>query len=111
MAQRLGRSVRSVLARRRRLKIPNRHSQVVIWTREERVLLGTKPDAQVARMLGRSVTAVLQRRVRLHIPNYRGKNRAVEACSESDAEQAGGGSRWYAAYSCGVARVAVHNAS
>ena len=68
VAHRLGRSTRSVLNRRLRLKIPNRHSQVVRWTRKEMALLGTRPDAEVGRMLGRSATAVLQRRVRLHIP-------------------------------------------
>jgi hypothetical protein len=77
IAERLGRSVGSVLKRRLRLKIPNRHCQVVRWTGKERGLLGKKPDAQVARMLGRSVTAVLQRRVRLHIPIYRRKKHAV----------------------------------
>ena len=34
-------------------KIPNRHSQVVRWTRKEAALLGTRTDAEVARMIGR----------------------------------------------------------
>src|SRR5262245_30784101 len=39
------------------------------WTAEQLALLGTLPDAEVARQIGRSENAVRQRRCRRGIPN------------------------------------------
>jgi hypothetical protein len=44
-----------------------------LWTAEEEALLGTMPDAEVARRIGRTVGAVRSRRGILRIPSTSGK--------------------------------------
>jgi hypothetical protein len=44
-----------------------------LWTAEEYVLLGTMPDAEVARKIGRTVKAVRARRRVLRVPSTSGK--------------------------------------
>lgn len=48
-------SVQSLVMRRSKLGLRIRDSKVRPWTSEEEALVGTKPDAEVARILGRSI--------------------------------------------------------
>jgi hypothetical protein len=69
LAQRLGVPVYIVSHRRRRLGIkpaPKGHPHA--WSVRELALLGTKPDAEVARLIHRSVLAVRCQRSLRHIP-------------------------------------------
>lgn len=82
----LGRILRrSRLFRRKRRPAPGR-SMAPLWTREETSLLGTRPDAELARLLGRSVIAVALRRSRLKIPH---PNPAVRRWSEKEKKLLG----------------------
>ncbi len=72
IARRLGRSSKSVVQRRTRLKIPSNQAQVTpTWTPEEDRLLGTDPDSVIAECLGRSALAVEKRRRKLGIVAFR----------------------------------------
>jgi hypothetical protein len=48
-----------------------------LWTAEEDALLGTMPDAEVARRIGRTVRALRDRRQKLRIPSTSGKGRPM----------------------------------
>ena len=65
----LGRTLLSVVQRRRRLGIPNRWSRKIQrpWTAADDRLLGTGSDPEIAKILGRSTTAVCQHRQKLGI--------------------------------------------
>ena len=68
LAQRLGRSPRTIIMRRRKLRLapfrpPARH-----WSWAEEELLGTMPDRRLARRLNRSVQSVAARRRARHLP-------------------------------------------
>jgi len=68
----LGCRLTSVEQRRRKLHIRSvnpRRPLPDAWTPEQSALLGTAPDADIARRLGRTVTAITLRRSRLGIPN------------------------------------------
>src|SRR5689334_22166191 len=58
LARLLGRTVRSVRAKREKLRIPIFAPAVRIWTSAELRLLGTRPDQQIAEELGRTRHAV-----------------------------------------------------
>ncbi|HEX4589318.1 MAG TPA: hypothetical protein VH120_05280 [Gemmataceae bacterium] len=45
------------------------------WTEEQVALLGTRPDAELAKRFGRTTSAVRQRRTKLGIPTYRDRRR------------------------------------
>ncbi len=69
LAKQLGVRVYIVSHRRRRLKIPRApklHPHG--WKPKELALVGTKPDAEVARLIGRSRLAVANRRFQMHLP-------------------------------------------
>ncbi len=74
IARRINRTPLSVVARRRKLGIPNRFSAVRRWTIEEKVLLGTAPDQQVARRINRALHAVQAARWLHKIPVFNSKS-------------------------------------
>jgi hypothetical protein len=49
---------------------PPNGSTAIAWEPKEIVLLGTMPDADLARRLGRSLNAVCLKRRRMKIPNH-----------------------------------------
>ncbi len=68
LARRLGRSLRAISLRRRKLRIPKFHSQRRPWTQAEDALLGTMSDRKFARKFKRGVRSVIVRRCGKGIP-------------------------------------------
>jgi hypothetical protein len=77
LAARLGLSLFAVQSHRWLICAPAANPRRA-WTADEEVLLGTRPDAELARQLKRTVLGVATRRRTLQIPpidDARGRNR------------------------------------